>query len=95
MCVCVCGLRDCVFFRFCGRRRPAAALRVGSRRVGGGGQPPILEELRSIAADFLAAPTPGVAGGWGGGGGNCISNVYTSYHSFSWFLLFFDVFQWF
>ena len=25
-----------------------------------------------------------MAGGWGGGGGNCISSVYTSYHSFSW-----------
>ena len=50
-------IRAPCFFRFCGRRR--------TRRSGGGGrQPPILAELRPIAAEFLAVPTPR-CGRWG------------------------------
>ena len=63
------------FFRFCGMRWPAAALRVGSRRSAAHCGP--------LLRIFSLHQPPGVAGGWGVGGGNCISIVYTSYHSYS------------
>ena len=52
----------------------------------------IMAGLRPIAAEFLAAPTPRLAGGGGGGGGTVFLAILHHIMVFQCFSMFFDVF---